>query len=129
MSTFDEHQSDIEELLDTLLNGNTHDVVPQSRMEEYILGLIDGTVPDTIPLSRIGAMLEALCVRGINSGGNDDTQTYPFYAGPYLVTPKVDNETVLPTKDHIMRSDLVVSEISISRVSNASGGITVTIGK
>ena len=129
MSTFDEHQSDIEELLDTLLNGNPNDVVPQSRIEEYILGLINGTVPETIPISRIGAMLEALCVKGLSSGGGDGTQTYPFYAGPYLVTPKADNKTVLPTKDHIMRSDVTVSEIAISRVSNTSGGVTITIGK
>lgn len=49
------------------------------------------------------------------------------YTGPYEATPKVTAQT-LPTKDKLMRDDLVVREIPITRVSNTSGGNTIIIG-
>lgn len=47
------------------------------------------------------------------------------YAGPYVVIPKVAEQT-LPTKHKAMRDDLTVAEIPYVEVSNLHG-TTVTI--
>lgn len=49
------------------------------------------------------------------------------YEGSYNVTPTFE-EQKLETKNRVMREDLVVTEIPISRVSNTSGGNTIIIG-
>lgn len=51
----------------------------------------------------------------------------PDYDGSYEVTPRLV-EQVLPTKDKSMTDDLTVKEIGVLRVTNPSGGDTVTIG-
>jgi len=51
----------------------------------------------------------------------------PDYEGSYTVTPAV-TEQVLATGQRIMRKDLVIGKIPFYKVSNISGGDTVTIG-
>lgn len=49
------------------------------------------------------------------------------YDGDYRVIPKF-TETVLKTKNKIMKDNVSVSPIEVARVSNPSGGTTVYIG-
>lgn len=53
----------------------------------------------------------------------------PKYAGETTVTPKVENETVLPTRDKIVKDDITVRKIPQFEVSNTSGGYTLIIGE
>lgn len=49
------------------------------------------------------------------------------YDGDYAVTPRL-TEMVLPTQGYLMRDDLTVLEIPVSRVTNPQDGLTVIIG-
>lgn len=49
------------------------------------------------------------------------------YEGPYIVTPKVE-EQQLATRAKTMTDNVTVLEIPYAEVSNLSGGYTVTIG-
>ena len=52
---------------------------------------------------------------------------HDYYNGAYLVIPQfIDQE--LETEEKLMKRDVTVKEIPVSRTSNPSGGITVTIG-
>lgn len=51
----------------------------------------------------------------------------PLYEGEYEVTPKV-TEQVIPTKDKLLKEDMIVNSIPFFNVSNTSGGKTVYIG-
>ena len=53
----------------------------------------------------------------------------PKYAGETTVTPKVEKETVLPTRDKIVKDDITVLKIPQFEVSNTSGGYTLIIGE
>ena len=53
----------------------------------------------------------------------------PKYAGETTVTPKVGNESVLPTRDKIVKDDITVLKIPQFEVSNTSGGYTLIIGE
>ena len=50
-----------------------------------------------------------------------------LYIGPYEVNPKFEKQ-ILATKDKLLTSDITINEITVSRVSNPSGGKTVYIG-
>ena len=52
----------------------------------------------------------------------------PVYTGEYEVTPKVYEETVLPTKDKRLTANVSVKKIPQYEVSNQSGGETLIIG-
>lgn len=52
---------------------------------------------------------------------------YTMYGGPYEVRPKFEDQ-VLPTREKLMREDVTVNAITVSRVSNPAGGKTVFIG-
>lgn len=54
-------------------------------------------------------------------------QTGDVYDGPYVVTPRVYEQT-LETKDKLMLNDVTVEIIPLSKVINFSNGYTVTIG-
>ena len=58
-----------------------------------------------------------------------DSADVPKYAGETTVTPKVENETVLPTRDKIVKDDITVLKIPQFEVSNTSGGYTLIIGE
>lgn len=49
------------------------------------------------------------------------------YEGPYIVTPKVEQQE-LATRAKTMTDNVTVLEIPYAEVSNLSGGYTVTIG-
>ena len=51
--------------------------------------------------------------------------TLPWYEGPYSVTPKAFDETVLPTRQKSMRNDVTVEEIPYQEVSNPNGTTVV----
>ena len=51
----------------------------------------------------------------------------PVYSGPYEVDPRFEDIT-LNTSGRLMRQDVIVHEIYVGRVTNPSGGKTVTIG-
>ena len=55
-------------------------------------------------------------------GGDYDT-----YNGPYEVTPRLYQQT-LATDNKVMRDDVSVFEIPITRTTNPDGGQTVLIG-
>ena len=52
---------------------------------------------------------------------------YSSYKGPYILNPSFDSQR-LGTKDLLMSEDLTVNPISVTRVSNTSGGNTIIIG-
>lgn len=49
------------------------------------------------------------------------------YEGPYEVDPTF-SDIILNTKQKLMSDDVLVNEIAVHRVTNLSGGLTVTIG-
>lgn len=57
-----------------------------------------------------------------------DTSSIERYTGETEVTPKVDEEIVLETKEKIVPSDIMVLRLPIHRTSNTAGGTTVWIG-
>lgn len=58
----------------------------------------------------------------------DTGRMLPFYTGDYIVTPKVEQETELQTKNKSMSDNVVVLPIPCSDVDNPFGGRTITIG-
>ena len=52
---------------------------------------------------------------------------YEFYKGDYEVKPTFENQT-LKTKNMAMKDDVEIKPISVTKVSNQSGGNTVIIG-
>ena len=55
--------------------------------------------------------------------------TVPFYEGEYVVTPKVESDSVLSTNGKQMQQDVTVLKIPQFEVSNESGGKTLIIGE
>lgn len=51
------------------------------------------------------------------------------YEGEYEITPMLKDEQTLSTANKTMRKDVIVHKVPIYRVSNESGGFTVTICK
>lgn len=60
-------------------------------------------------------------VKIVHLGGAD------YYNGDYIVDPDFEEQT-LHTKKKIMKEDVTVKPIAVSRTANLSGGITVYIG-
>lgn len=52
---------------------------------------------------------------------------YEFYEGNYEVLPTFEKQT-LETQNKAMRKDVSIKPISVTKVSNQSGGNTVIIG-
>lgn len=61
-------KSNLEILLDAILNGETANIKPQSRHEEYLLALINGETIDRSPQSRLEVYMKALTEIGISGG-------------------------------------------------------------
>ena len=57
----------------------------------------------------------------ITEGGD-----YEVYAGPYVITPKVDGQTVL-TAEKVCSEDIEVEGVPYLEVQNPQGGYTATI--
>lgn len=65
------NQSRVENLLATLLSGETTNVVPQSRIEKILLDIVNGETDDTFtPRSRIEAYLKAISENGLGGGSS-----------------------------------------------------------
>lgn len=85
---------------------------------------IHGTVNTNKVVS--GTLTIAPKVTGSISGKIGDHQ-YPVYDGPYVTTPKFESQE-LETKDKMMKENVEVEPIYVSKVSNPAGGTTVYIG-
>jgi hypothetical protein len=70
--------SKIEQLLEALLNGETVDIVPQSRNEELLLALLNGETVDMVPQSRNEALLAAICAKFAGGGSSADVRYVTF---------------------------------------------------
>ena len=84
------------------------------------VGIVGGVelLIDSDPGAAVFSMGDAVIIGG----------SYETYDGPYEITPKVNTDQILQTKDKLMEDDMTVHEITIASVSNPSGGTTVTIG-
>lgn len=52
-----------------------------------------------------------------------------MYSGSYEITPEVNNDISLSTRNKIMKENLTVLKIPLIEVSNESGGKTLIIGE
>lgn len=85
-------------------------------------------------------MIEAALSGGAHFGGGISVRSrlggtvgrsdsyVPVYEGEYEVTPKVSEETTLPTKNKKLTADVQVKKIPQYEVSNEFGGETLIIG-
>ena len=73
-----------------------------------------------------GTLSIAPKVTGSISGRIGDHQ-YPVYDGPYTAQPKFESQK-LETKDKMMKENVEIEPIFVSKVTNLSGGTTVYIG-
>lgn len=72
---------------------------------------------------------KALVLHGaINTSGQPIPVGGETYTGDYTVTPKVRQQTILPTQLKVMIDDVTVSQIPEYEVSNPQGGKTFIIG-
>lgn len=51
-----------------------------------------------------------------------------LYEGDYVITPRLSDDVVLPTKEKVLRDNLTVQKIPQYEVSNDAGGKTFIIG-
>lgn len=76
----------------------------------------------------IGVRILPQTTLGVKVGGEFyRVGDYEFFDGPYKVKPTFENQT-LKTKNMAMKDDVEIKPISITKVSNQSGGNTVIIG-
>ena len=80
-------------------------------------------------LERSGQLSGTISARGVLSGSLefDASASVPVYSGEYTVRPSPQAQA-LETAGKKMARNVEVEAIPLSRVSNASIGITVTIG-
>lgn len=76
----------------------------------------------------IGVRILPQTTLGVKVGGEFyRVGDYEFFDGPYKVKPTFENQT-LKTKNMAMKDDVEIKPISVTKVSNQSGGNTVIIG-
>jgi hypothetical protein len=76
----------------------------------------------------IGVRILPQTTLGVKVGGEFyRVGDYEFFDGPYEVKPTFENQT-LKTKNMAMNDDVDIKPISVTKVSNQSGGNTVIIG-
>lgn len=81
-----------------------------------------------LPQTTLGVKISAPTTLGVKVGGEFyRVGDYEFFDGPYKVKPTFENQT-LQTKNMAMKDDVEIKPISITKVSNQSGGNTVIIG-
>lgn len=78
--------------------------------------------------SLVGEIYQRQKLVGDISISNTVIIDHDEFEGSYEVKPMVEPQT-LPTKEKLMKQDLVVLAIPYSEVTNLSNGITVTIGE
>lgn len=70
---------------------------------------------------------DAACLSADLDVGISVKKSAPEYQGAYSITPSASEQTFM-TKGKIMKENMTVQEIPYVEVSNASNGVTVTIG-
>jgi hypothetical protein len=81
-----------------------------------------------LPQTTLGVKISAPTTLGVKVGGEFyRVGDYEFFDGPYEVKPTFENQT-LKTKNMAMKDDVDIKPISVTKVSNQSGGNTVIIG-
>lgn len=81
-----------------------------------------------LPQTTLGVKISAPTTLGVKVGGEFyRVGDYEFYKGDYQVKPTFENQT-LKTKNMAMKDDVEIKPISVTKVSNQSGGNTVIIG-
>ena len=76
----------------------------------------------------IGVRILPQTTLGVKVGGEFyRVGDYEFFDGPYKMKPTFENQT-LQTKNMAMKDNVEINPISITKVSNQSGGNTVIIG-
>lgn len=76
----------------------------------------------------IGVRILPQTTLGVKVGGEFyKVGDYEFFDGPYEVKPTFENQT-LKTKNMAMKDNVDIKPISVTKVSNQSGGNTVIIG-
>ena len=88
------------------------------------------TVPMTVAVSQVTIPV-SMAVSGmqipVSVSAKYEAVEGEVYQGPYGVTPRLGDQS-LETNGLVMRDDVTVYRIPISRVSNPYDGITVLIG-
>lgn len=81
-----------------------------------------------LPQKTLGVRILPPNTLGVQVGGEFyRVGDYEFYKGDYEVKPTFENQT-LKTKNMAMKDDVEIKPISVTKVSNQSGGNTVIIG-
>lgn len=94
------NQSRVENLLATLLSGETTNVVPQSRIEKILLDIVNGETDDTFtPRSRIEAYLKAISENG-SGGGGDEASVLDSLIDGSITEITSNATTILPRTFH-----------------------------
>jgi aminopeptidase C len=111
-----ELERDISEPLvfDLGLDDTAFDMEADSLLDSYDMNLIENSVYSDFDLDT------EIVIFGDPIEGE-------YYEGPYRVNPSFLDQTLL-TKNKVMRQDVEVDKIQVSRVSNLQGGKTVYIG-
>lgn len=92
------------------------------------IAVISGQLSGQVSVS--GTLSGELALSGQLSGKLDPGGgSIPPYEGDYEVTPKVNEDQTLPTKNHRMKEDLTVTKIPVYEVSGPTGGTTIIIGE
>jgi hypothetical protein len=107
-----------EQTFDSEFHSVVSDVQPEEQ-EKTVTITENGTVevlPDGDKLLN-----KVTVITDVISGDVDE------YKGSYEVTPRLEEQT-LPTALKVMRNDVKINKIPITKVSNTSGGNTVIIG-
>ena len=81
-----------------------------------------------LPQTTLGVKISAPTTLEVRVGGEFyRVGDYEFFDGPYQIKPTFENQT-LKTKNMAMKDDVEIKPISVTKVSNQSGGNTVIIG-
>ena len=86
--------SNVEILLDALVNGRTVNVTPMSRTEILLDALVNGKGVKVVPMSRIETLLNQLYNIGISGGGGSGADLTAFLEGTtttFTIPANVDN--------------------------------------
>lgn len=85
---------------------------------------MDGIITSEVQISGTVSSKGKICgfVTASSGGGS------PPYTGEYDVTPKVQNDIVLYTRNKLMTENVLVRKIPQHEVTNVSGGKTLIIG-
>jgi hypothetical protein len=102
------------------LSGTISKTVEKVERQSKIIEISENGTLEVVPDAN--KVLDRVTVVADVIGGNTEE-----YKGDYEVTPRFEEQT-LQTALKVMRNDVVVKEISVTKIANSSGGNTVVIG-